>query len=74
MTSYWREMTSFLFWLLQDAHINLGAISMKDSFREDRTHLDADQVAKTIITSIIVTAVGGVIIVGGFISLVGLLT
>jgi len=32
---------------------------MKDSFREDRTHCDADQIAKTIIASMPVTAVGG---------------
>ena len=47
---------------------------MKDSFREDRTHGDVDQVAKTIITSMLVTAVGGVVVLNGFISLVGLLT
>ena len=47
---------------------------MKDSFREDRTHLDADQVAKTIITSMLVTAVGNVVILSGLISRLGLLT
>ena len=38
---------------------------MKDSFREDRTHCDADQIAETIITSMLVTAVGSDICIIG---------
>jgi hypothetical protein len=40
-------------------------MSMKDSFREDRTHCDADQIAETIITSMLVTAVGSDICIIG---------
>jgi|SaaInlStandDraft_5_1057022.scaffolds.fasta_scaffold166217_2 hypothetical protein len=32
---------------------------MKDSFRADRTHCDADQIAEPLIASMPVTAVGG---------------
>jgi|TARA_B110000116_G_C16774611_1_gene555107 hypothetical protein len=32
---------------------------MKDSFREDRTHCDVDQIAEPLIASMPVTAVGG---------------